>query len=396
MEIRFSPQQEAFRHEFRRWLEQHLPLEWRGRRHHAHGGDPRPEEVALLRRWRRTLAEHGWSGVDWPVEYGGRGATVVERMICDQELARARAPHNIAVVGMDIVAPILMHHGTPEQRQRFLPGIRTGDEIWCQGFSEPNAGSDLAALQCRAEAAGNQFIITGTKIWTSLAHFSDWCILLARTDRTAPKHKGITCFAVDMRSAGITIRPLVTLCGTHEFNELVFDGVRVPGENVIGAVNKGWEVAVSSLGYERTGLGMAFSAAYRRYFNEAVEDLARAGPPGGLDTELRRRMARIYARLRVLEWSGYRAASVLAANGAPGPEASAARLLSGLVSQELMNWMLDALRPHVAACAGGADPAARDYWLYAFLRARANTIAAGTAEIQRNILARRVLNLPGA
>ena len=391
MDVRFTTSEESFRAQLRAWLEANMPAQWRMRPRHPHGGEIDEADELLLRHWQHTLYEGGWAGISWPQEYGGRGATAVERVIYDEEMARAKAPSSIALVGQDIVGPVLMLHGTPEQKSQFLPRILSGDEVWCQGFSEPNAGSDLASLQTQASQRGDEFVITGTKIWTSFAHLADWCLLLARTDPTAPKHRGITCFAVDMHDPRIAVQPLTTLAGTHEFNEVHFDEVVVRKERVIGTVNQGWNVAVATLSQERSGLGLAFSAVYDRYFREVVQFfLAQPGEIGAEQSLLQQRMARSYVDLTILKWNGYRAAGSVAARGHPGPEASVGRLQSGLVSQELMRWAADVLQPF-----GESDDPDRDqYWSYGVLRARANTIGAGTAEVQRNVIARRVLGMP--
>ncbi|HSE94441.1 MAG TPA: acyl-CoA dehydrogenase family protein, partial [Methylomirabilota bacterium] len=249
MDFDFTPEQDAFRAEVRAWLEANLPAELRGQGFAASRADP--AEVRRLRAWQRRMCEAGYVGRDWPPEFGGRGASLVEQVILYQEMARAESPQFVNRGGLSMLAPTLMRHGTAAQQRRFLPGIRTADELWCQGFSEPNAGSDLASLQTRAVREGEAFVVSGQKVWTSMAHVADWCFLLARTDPDAPRHRGISFLLVDMRSPGITVRPLRQMTGEAEFNEVFFDGVRVPAANLVGGVNEGWTVAITTLMYER-------------------------------------------------------------------------------------------------------------------------------------------------
>ena len=245
MDFQFTEGQEAFRKEVRQWLERNLPGDLRGSGFAASRGDV--EEVKRLRAWQKTMAEAGYVGMDWPSEFGGRGASIVEMIIFYQEMARAESPQLVNRGGVSMLGPTLMKYGTPEQQTRFLPKILTAEEIWAQGFSEPNAGSDLANLQTRAVLDGDHFVVNGQKVWTSMAHVADWCFLLARTDPDAPKHKGISFMLVDMKTPGITIRPLRQMTGEAEFNEVFWDNVRVPVKNLVGKLNGGWEVAITTL-----------------------------------------------------------------------------------------------------------------------------------------------------
>ena len=341
MDIQFSVEEEAFRSEIREWLEQNaLRGQWTNNSH-PHGGAVGAEEEKVLRRWLKTLYDARWTAVTWPPEHGGRGISVIQKMIFDQEMTRAKVPHNIASIGIDIAGPILIQYGTEEQKARFLHKMAAGEEIWCQGYSEANAGSDLAALRTSAVEDGDHYIINGSKIWTSFANFSDWCLLLARTDTKGRKQEGITCFAVDMRTPGITVEPLVTICGTHEFNEVVFDEVRVPKTNVIGPVNKGWAVAINSLSHERNGLSAAFVAAYRRYFDEAVQEFLEDGSTKSSDPVLELEMAKSYINLQILEWQSLRVVSELMERGTPPDGAAISRLHSSLVSQQEKSWIFD-------------------------------------------------------
>lgn len=248
MDFHFTAEEEAFRADVRAWLRDNLPENWET--------DPKEpedeaERFAFRLGWERRLHAGGWSGLAWPREYGGRGGTMMQNAILQEELARANAPEAVNIIGRNLTAPTLMEHGTEAQKQRFLPKILSSEEIWCQGFSEPNSGSDLASLRCRAVIDGDHFVINGQKIWTSFAQYAQWCFVLARTDTSAPKHKGLSFILVDMHTPGITIRPLSQITGDSEFNEVFFDDVRVPRENLVGRLNEGWRIAMTTLTYER-------------------------------------------------------------------------------------------------------------------------------------------------
>ncbi len=249
MNFDFTDREEAFRKDVRSWLEANLPDDLRGRAFAASRAGR--DEVTRLRAWQKRMCEAGYVGLDWPKEFGGRGATIVEMVILYQEMARAESPQLVNRGGVSMLGPTLMKHGSPAQQQRHLAKILTADELWCQGFSEPNAGSDLANLQTRAVRDGDHFVVNGQKVWTSMAHVADWCFLLVRTDPSAAKHKGITFLLVDMKTPGITVRPLRQITGEAEFNEVFFDNVRVPVENLVGKLNEGWSVAITTLAYER-------------------------------------------------------------------------------------------------------------------------------------------------
>jgi alkylation response protein AidB-like acyl-CoA dehydrogenase len=249
MDFDFSDREEAFRKEVRAWLEANLPDDLRGRAFAASRADA--DEVRRLRAWQKTMCEAGYVGIDWPKEFGGRGATLTEQIVLFQEMARAESPQFVNRGGVSMLGPTLMKFGTPAQQKRFLPRILTAEDLWCQGFSEPNAGSDLANLQTRAVRDGDAFVVNGQKVWTSMAHVADWCFLLVRTDPAAAKHKGISFLLVDMKTPGISIRPLRQITGEAEFNEVFFDGVRVPAENLVHKLNEGWAVAITTLAYER-------------------------------------------------------------------------------------------------------------------------------------------------
>src|SRR5919109_522838 len=269
MDFDFSEREEAFRKEVRAWLEANLPEDLRGRAFAASRADV--EEVTRLRAWQQQMAEAGYVGMDWPREFGGRGAPITEMVILYQEMARAESPQIVNRGGVSMLGPTLMKFGTPAQQTRFLPRILTAEDLWCQGFSEPNAGSDLANLQTRAVLDGDQFVVNGQKVWTSLGQYADWCILLVRTDANAPKHRGITYLLVDMHSPGITVRPLKQITGNSEFNETFFDNVRVPKQNLVGPMNEGWRVAMTTLTYERGISSLATQVRVKQHLDAMME-----------------------------------------------------------------------------------------------------------------------------
>ncbi len=394
MDFKLSPQAEAFRDQLRRWLEVHAPGDWAKLRSRF---PTRAEQIDFLKDWQRRLYEAGYVGLHWPKEYGGRGATIMEQAIFYEEMARARAPELPNVIGLDMAGPAIIHHGTEAQKRRYLPKILSGEEIWCQGFSEPNAGSDLAALGTRAERKGGVFLVTGQKVWTSFAHYAQWCILLARTDPQAPKHKGLTYFLVDMRSPGVTVKPLRQMSGDAEFNELFFENVEVQGENVLGQENGGWEVAITTLMFERGPRTLSRQLILRQGIEAAIElarRIDRHGVKASQDPVIRQRLAQLYINSHGLRYSTLRTLTRLLRGEPPGPEGSASKLFFSETWQQLLELMLELEGPY-ALLWEGTDWAVEDgYWQFRHLRSRGDTIAAGTSEIQRNIIGERVLGLP--
>lgn len=389
MDLSFSPGEEAFRAELRAWLAANRP--------------PDPfepatlaEEVAYLVDWQRRLAAAGWVAVHWPKEYGGRGASVVENYIFQEEMARARAPEIIGRIGVNLVGPTLIRHGTDVQKSRHLPKILSADEIWCQLFSEPNAGSDLTALRCKAERDGDSFAITGQKVWTSYAQFARWGILLARTDPTAPKSKGISFFIVDMHSPGISVRPLKQLTGSDEFNEVFLDNVRVPAENLVGEPNRGWEIAQTTLAHER-GMSARQLVVHRVLLDELIT-LARRrqvdGTCAAAHPLVRQHLAQAVIEIELLKLHNWRTLTELLRRGKPGPESSVVKLFWSEMSQRLHDTAMQILGAHGQLMPGDPHAVARGRWPRSYLYYRAGTIFAGTSEIQRNIIAERVLGLP--
>ena len=378
MQLRDSPEEAAFRDEVRAWLADNLTDDLRGGR----GGAARFEEWG--REWSRNLGEAGYAALTWPKEYGGGGAPYSHQAILLEELARSQAPGHIGVIGLGMAGPTIIVHGTDEQKARYLPRILSAEEIWCQGFSEPGAGSDLASVRTRAELQDGRYVVNGQKLWSSYAHLADWCILVTLSDPDAPRYQGLTYLLVDMHSPGVEVRPLTQITGEAEFNEIFFADVEVPAANVIGEPGQGWQVAMTTLMHERAALGFALSGAFEVAVGKLL-DLARGRE---LDDRLRDRIAETWIELQALKWTNYRALTRLMETGAPGPEASVPKLHWSEANQRLGKLALELLGPE-------AQVMERDgYWQWLQLRSRGNTIEAGTSEILRNIVAERVLGLP--
>lgn len=395
MDFDFTPAQQAFRREVREWLAANVPADLRGRGFASSRADR--EHVDRLRDWQRTLHKAGYVGIDWPVEYGGRGALILEQVILYEEMARAASPQPVNRGGLSMLGPTLMTHGTPAQRASHLDKILTAEEIWCQGFSEPEAGSDLASLKTRAVLDGDQYIVTGQKVWTSMAHVSEWGFFLVRTDPVAPRHKGITFLLIDMTSPGISIRPLRQLTGEAEFNEVFLENVRVPASNVVGKVNEGWGVALTTLAYERDVLTMIRHISLRTALERLVALAKRTRKNGGTaaqDPVMRQKIASLCIAERCLQLNGYRSLTRILKGVAPGPEGSTAKLFWSQVDQDLAEVATQVIGPYSQV--GPPSPWAPDegQWAFYALLARGSGIRAGTSEILRNILGERVLGLP--
>ncbi len=378
MDLTFSAKETAFRDELSGWLAANPPGPAP-----ADGGEE--AQYGWRRDWQRRLYEGGWVAPAWPVEHGGRGATLTESAIYFEELGRARVPLPANVLGLLLGGPTLMVWGTPEQNERYLDPILSGEEIWCQGFSEPEAGSDLASLKTKAVADGDDWVVTGQKVWTSGAQHAKWCMLVARTESgLAKKHQGLTYFLMDMEQEEIQVRPLRQITGESEFNELFIEGARIPAENVVGGVGNGWKVALTTLMNERAGLGFALQVRMRQLLDDLC---AAAAERGRLDDPLYAdRLADLHVRcetIRLLAWKGL---TDVERYGQPGPEGSLVKWLWSDSNQRLTQLAVDVLGPDALA----ADAP----WSYELLRARGNTIEGGTTEILKNIVAERVLGLP--
>ena len=390
MNFDFTDREEAFRKEVRAWLEANLPDDLRGRAFASSRAGR--EEVQKLRAWQKRMHAAGYVGMDWPREFGGRGASITEMVILYQEMACAESPQLVNRGGVSMLGPTLMKHGTPAQQARFLPKILAADELWCQGFSEPNAGSDLANLQTRAVREGDDFIINGQKVWTSMAHVADWCFLLVRTDAAAPKHKGISFLLVDMKTPGLTIRPLRQITGEAEFNEVFFDNVRVPKENLVGKLNEGWSVAITTLAYERDLLTFIRHISLRNALHRLVKLAQSRGRSA--DPVMRQKIAGLWIGEQVLQLNGYRSLTKILRGGAPGPEGSTSKLFWSHVDEELAQVATEVIGPYSQIAHGSSWAPDEGQWEFYELLARASGIRGGTSEILRNILAERVLGLP--
>jgi len=394
VDFTLSPDQEAFRQRVRRWLEANIPDDWT---RFGLSEVPRPEAYAFLRKWQATLYDAGFIGITWPKEYGGQGLTFVEEMILHQEMALQKAPPMLNVLGVGMAGPTIIAYGTEEQKKRYPAKILSCEEIWCQGYSEPNAGSDLASLQTRAVKDGDHWVINGQKVWTSLAHIADWMMLLARTDPDAPKHKGITYFLLDMKSPGVTVKPLKQLTGDAEFNEVFFDNVRVHESRVLGGVNNGWAVGLTTLMYERLALGFGLQVRLRISVDQLV-DMARRMEKNGRsltkDPVMRQKLAQLWIDTESLKYTGARAVTRLLKGELPGPEASTGKMMWVETHQRLQELAMEIQGPYSQLARGSAAAVDGGVWQYSFLRSRANSIEGGTTEIQKNIIGERVLGLP--
>ncbi|QFG26292.1 acyl-CoA dehydrogenase family protein [Actinomadura sp. WMMB 499] len=383
-----SPEDRAFRAEVRDWLESNLS----GGFAHARGlGGPGREHEAHEERlaWERHMAAAGWTCVGWPKEHGGRGATVEQQVIFHEEYALADAPARVNHIGENLLGPTIIAFGTDEQRARFLPPIVAVEELWCQGYSEPDAGSDLANVQTRAELRDGEWRVTGQKVWTSLALEADWCFVVCRTEPGSSRHAGLSYLLVPMDADGVDVRPIVQLTGTSEFNEVFFDGARTDAGNIVGAPGDGWKIAMATLGFERGVATLGQQVGFRREF-EGVLELARR--TGAIDDPLLRdRLVRSHMGLEIMRLNAVRTMAGVAA-GAPGPESSISKLVWGTWHRELGELAMDVLG--AAGLVAGGEPYDLNDWQRLFLFSRSDTIYAGSNEIQRNIIAERVLGLP--
>jgi alkylation response protein AidB-like acyl-CoA dehydrogenase len=380
------PDVEAFRAEFRTWLDANLPDDLRGRGLDV-SMELAPEELARLREWNRTLADAGYAAIAWPPEWGGRGAGVLKQVALAEEMHRAHAPTTLNPLGISNIAPAIIEFGTDLQKQTLLPRMLRGDDIWCQGFSEPDAGSDLASLRTSAVLDGDDFVVNGQKTWNTLGHLANWCELLVRTDPQAPKHRGISCLLVDMTLPGIEVRPLTTITGEREFNELFFTDVRVPATSLLGPLHGGWRVAMTTLAYER-GTVANLHLGLRSRIQDLIAEARRTPLGGGRmatdDPVLRHELARLYLEGELLKLIADRAISGAIHGRALGPDSSIAKLVWSETEQHLGEVAGDVLGPDANTGRWGRD---RVYM-------RALTIAGGTTQVNKNILAQRILGLP--
>ncbi len=392
MQFNDTAEEAAFRAEVRAFIQKEAP------KSQGRSADPFAQDGS--REFMKKLASRGWIAPAWPKEYGGADMTVMEQFIFNSELAEARAPRPFGIA-VGFAGPTLIVHGTDEQKQAYLPGILSGEDVWCQGYSEPGAGSDLAAIQTRAVRDGDDFVVNGQKIWTSGGHVAKYMILLARTDPDAPKHRGISYFIVDMKSPGVSVRPLINAADSHEFNEVFFEDVRVPASNLIGEENRGWYLAQTTLSFERSSIGGAIGA------RQTVEDMvtfAREHANDGTATlghnpALRAELVERYVEAGVATMMSYKIVSMQAKEGVPpGHEASVAKLYGTELNQRIYRTGIKMLGLYgqLDGKSEGPEVPMRGRIKYMYLRSVANTIEGGTSEIQRNIIATRGLALPRA
>jgi alkylation response protein AidB-like acyl-CoA dehydrogenase len=378
MDLTFNAAEAAFRDELRAWLDAHDP-----------GPEPDTEEAhwRWRRDWQRTMAADRWAGVHWPAEYGGRGATITQSAIFFEELGRSGAPLPADVLGLLLAGPTLMVWGSDQQKERLLPTILDASEPWCQGFSEPDAGSDLASLKTRAveDPETGEWVVTGQKVWTSGAQFAKWCMLVARTDPEAPrKHQGLTYFVLDMDQPGVQVVPLRQITGESEFNELFLQEARIPAENVVGGVGNGWKVAMTTLMNERSGLAFFLQVRLRQQLDKLIAEADRRGRLE--DPAIAERIGELHVRTEVLRLTAYRGLTAIEKHGQPGPEGSLTKWLWSDTNQQLTQFAVDVLGPEALT--------RQSPWSFELLRARGNSIEGGTTEILKNIVAERVLGLP--
>lgn len=393
MDLTYSPEDRAFREQTRRWMDANVP---------------RTELRTLEERraWHRKLYDAGYVGMHWPAAYGGQGAGPMKQAILADEMARANAPAPINGLGIGFIGPTIIVHGTDWQKERYLKKILSAEEIWCQLYSEPNSGSDLASLRTRADDEGGHFVVNGQKIWTSGGHISDWGILLARTDPSVPKHKGISCFLFDMRQPGVDVRPLRQITGSAEFNEVFMTNARVDKRDLIGRLGQGWEIAQTTLAYERGGNSLArvtrYAAAFGRLV-EAAKTLRRRGRPLIEDPVVRAKLGKAYAEMEVQRYAALRVLSALEKGQAPGAASSITKLSYSEFEKRYYELCLEILGAYGQITDGGLEEVTLDVdsssgvrstWAYAFLWARAGTIYSGSSEIQKNVIGERVLGLP--
>jgi alkylation response protein AidB-like acyl-CoA dehydrogenase len=392
MDFKFSQEDENFRHEFRAWLEQNLPRDWRG--DNELDADSK-SEFERRREWHRKLYDAGWMCINWPKEYGGRGATLLQQLIYGQELDRAKAPPTVNFQGIARVGPTLMQWGTPEQKKRYIPRIPPAEEIWCQGLSEPNHGSDLAAVETRAVDMGDYFVVNGSKVWTSNAHHADFSTLLCRTDPELPKHKGLSYLLVDMKTPGVTVRPLQQITGERGFNQVFYDDVKVPKTNLVGNKNQGWMVAMTNMMFERTIHGGRTDMMVEvRQLAKLAKTVERSGHPAWDEEYVRQAIMRFACEAEALKYTSYRQLTRQLKGLQPGPEGSVMKLGTTDLNLRIQSFAMELLGPYSVLEYNAESAIDRGKWSHRMLAARRGTIAAGTNEIQHNIIGERVLGLP--
>jgi alkylation response protein AidB-like acyl-CoA dehydrogenase len=390
VDFRDTPDEAAFRAQLRTWLRDNLPADWAERPPHVGNFDE-----DFLREWSGRLYDAGYVGITWPIEYGGRGLGHTFQGIFLEESARAGAPPHLGGIGLGMAGPTIIAWGTHEQKARYLKPLLRGDEVWCQGFSEPGSGSDLGGARTYAELDGDEWVVNGQKVWSSWAHIANWCILVVRTDREAPKHAGLSYLLVDMSAPGVEVRPLRQITGDPEFNEIFFSDVRVPEASILGNPGDGWKVAMTTLLHERGTLGFALTARLEVAVDKLIALAQLKNPDGSRaadDPVIRDAVAQSWIDLQALRYTNYSSLTSLVKTGVPGPEGSVAKLHWSEANQRVTKLALSI--EGLASQLDGAGGVWDGYWQYEQLRSRGNTIEAGTSEILRNIIAERVVGLP--
>jgi alkylation response protein AidB-like acyl-CoA dehydrogenase len=399
MDLKFSEEDEEYRLRLRKWLEESTGPQASAsalmKLAESGGDDGKKDPMAAARAWPRRLHEAGYVGLEWPKKYGGQDASFTQQVIVGQEMARVRTPPLINTIGLSIIGPTLVQHGTEEQKEYFLPRILRADDLWCQGFSEPEAGSDLASLRCRAEIDGDDFVVNGQKVWTSLAFLSDWMFLLVRTDPDAPKREGISYLLCDMKTPGITVRPLRNAAGGEHFCEVFLDNVRVPRKNLVGELHGGWAIARSSLDHERSGLSgvIALEETLGRLWGMAGK-LQRGSKKATEDQTTRRMLAQHWIEIEGLRHLGFRTLSDQIAGKPPGAGSSVGKLFASEVRQEMTRTALRVAGPLAPLAKKSPHVIGRGRWHAAYFDALAHAIGGGTSEIMRNVIAEKILGLP--
>jgi alkylation response protein AidB-like acyl-CoA dehydrogenase len=394
LDLNLSPSEEAFRQEVKTWMARNLPPEWTVDKLEEL---EQREAVACARQWQERLGAAGWLGLAWPKEYGGRGATLMEQAIYIMEAIAARAPMPADKIGLNLVGPGLCEIGSPEQKERFLNKILRGQMLWCQGFSEPNAGSDLAGVQTKAVLEGDEWVINGQKIWSSDAPWADWCTLLARTDPEAPKHKGLSMLAVPMNSTGITVRPIKQISRREEFAEIFFDNVRVPRDSLIGERGTGWNVTMRMLTYERGLYTLVEIPRFEKAWRQEVDYAKSTRRNGRLlidDPIVRERLAQAYANIQMMRLTNLRYISRYLRGAAPGEESSLMKLHWAMTDQGLYDLAMSLGGPASLAMLGAPRALCSGHWNADYFYSRACTIYGGTQDIHRNLVAERIFGLP--
>jgi alkylation response protein AidB-like acyl-CoA dehydrogenase len=393
MDLSYTPEHEVLRRKVRAWLKDNLPR--RDRERGERGSESEARRVAEGKAWQRTLYQAGYVAMGWPRKYGGQEADIMTQTVVNEELVTARAPSLIGMMGVQMVGATLIQWGTEEQKERYLPRILTADEIWCQGYSEPGSGSDLASLKTRAELVGDEFVINGQKVWTSFAHIADWMFCLVRTDPELPKHKGISYVLIDMKTPGITVRPLVQMTGDSDFNEVFFEDVRVPRKNLVGELNQGWTVANSTLAHERNMLG---STTRTQLMLDNLVRLARSrqrgGRPAAADAVIQERLADLLTRVEAMKLHSYRQLTDAIKGRSPGIAASVNKLVSTELNHEITALAMEVLGSYATLSKTSPRAIDRAIWPWEFMFTMGMIIGGGTSQIQKNIIAERGLGMP--